>query len=134
MSLCLIDGQAQNGDHLKPLAHTRNRAFEFAPDLQTEDPEAGSVGGPTVTDPGIQNVVYDVVNNLTGHGANIATGSDIRQRNRVGVGDQEALRRAVRKLGLSADSAREFTGLIVDARSTHGPRLAAFLDKLRQGA
>lgn len=112
----------------------RSKAMEFALELQSTYPDAGSVGGPTVIEPGVERVIYQVTNNIYGDGTNIATGSDIRQRSRVQKGDADALRRAAESNGLSAEDAAEFVAAVVTEQSLEGTRTSRFIDNVRNGA
>ncbi|WP_460004288.1 AbiTii domain-containing protein [Microbacterium xylanilyticum] len=113
----------------------RSKALEFALDLQSADPTAGSVGGPTVaTEPALALVVYNVTNNIYGDGANVATGSQIEQRSKVNMGDAEALRREAEALGLSGADAEEFTQILIEEESVDTPKVRRFLDRVRTGA
>ena len=112
----------------------RNKALEFALDLQRISPDAGSEGGPTVADPVVAHTVYTIINNITGNGTNIAAGSAIKQRSNVVVNDLDALRGAAEELGLSSDDANEFVSIIAEEQSISGSRLKRFLGKVRSGS
>jgi hypothetical protein len=113
----------------------RNRAMEFGLELQTSFPAAGSVGGPTLkTEPQLGPVVYNITNNITGHGTNVATGSNIRQKTSVKAGDLSSLRQASEDLGLSHAEAQEFADAVAEDKGVKGPRVSRFLDKVRGGA
>jgi hypothetical protein len=86
------------------------RELDFALELQTEFPDAGSVDGPTVTsEPSLARTVNNITNNITGHGTNLAIGSEtVRQHNSVTMGDLEALRSEAKALGLTDDAVSEF--------------------------
>ncbi len=113
----------------------RSKAMEFALELQTDYPEAGSVGGPTVaSEPGLSSTVIHMTNNIYGDGTNVAAGSDIRQRSRVQKGDVDALRREAESSGLSAEDAAEFVAAVVAEQSLEGTRTSRFIDNVRNGA
>lgn len=112
----------------------RNKALEFALDLQRVNPDAGSAGGPTVADPAVAQTVYTIINNITGNGTNIAAGSQIKQRSRVAVNDLESLRAAAEGLGLSTEDANEFAAIVTEERSVTGSKLTRFMRKVRSGS
>lgn len=113
----------------------RSKALEFALELQTADPDAGSVGGPTITsEPELAGVVYNVTNNIYGDGVNIATGSQITQKSRVKKGDADALRREAFALGLPEEAVEEFVQIISEEKSVDKPKVKTFLKKVRTGA
>ncbi|MCZ0709686.1 hypothetical protein OYT00_06735 [Microbacterium paraoxydans] len=113
----------------------RSKAMEFALELQTDYPEAGTPGGPTVaTEPGLSTTVFHVTNNIYGDGTNIATGSDIKQRSRVQKGDLDALQREAESSGLSAEDATKFVAAVTSEKSLEGTRTKRFIDNVRSGA
>ncbi len=113
----------------------RSKAMEFALELQTDYPDAGVVGGPTVaTTPGLSSTVYHVTNNIYGDGTNVATGSHAKQRSHVEKGDASALLRAVEALGLSSADAGEFVEAVQEEQALDKPRVRAFLERVRSGA
>lgn len=113
----------------------RSKAMEFALELQTDFPEAGTPGGPTIaSEPGLSSTVFHVTNNIYGDGTNIATGSDIKQRSRVQKGDVDALRREAESSGLSAEDAAEFVAAVMAEQSIEGTRTRRFIDNVRNGA
>ncbi|MEI2269477.1 hypothetical protein OHB93_09160 [Microbacterium sp. No. 7] len=113
----------------------RSKAMEFALELQTDYPDAGSPGGPTMaTNPELSTTVYNVTNNIYGDGTNVATGHQIDQRSRVKKGDSDALLRAVEALGIAADDAREFVSAIQEEGSLDAPKVSSFLARVRRGA
>lgn len=114
---------------------SRNHALAFALELQQANPEAGTLGGPTVAeDPELRSVIYHVTNNITGHGANIATGSDIRQRSMVAAGDVESFKSAATEFGLDTTTASEFVDAVVGDASVDGPRVHSILERVRNGS
>ena len=112
----------------------RSKAMEFALDLQARFPDAGAVGGPTVNDPEVAKVIYNITNNITGHGTNIAAGENIRQRSAVSQGDESALRTEAAQLGLSPDQVDEFVAALRDDGSVDGPSTSSFIARIRAGA
>ncbi|MDD7961121.1 AbiTii domain-containing protein [Microbacterium thalli] len=113
----------------------RSKAMEFALELQTDYPDAGSPGGPTVaSDPELSTTVYNVTNNIFGDGTNVATGSQIDQRSRVEKGDREAFLHAVQALGVTAHEALEFVSAVQEEQSLNMPKVNGFLARVRSGA
>lgn len=113
----------------------RSKALEFALELQSADPEVGSVGGPTLaSEPELANVVYNVTNNIYGDGVNIATGSNIKQKSRVTKGDADALRHEARALGLPEEAVEEFVQVVDEENALDKPKVRAFLERVRTGA
>lgn len=111
----------------------RNKAMEFALDLQEEYPHAGETGGPTVeTDTRLASVVYNVNNNIYGNGTNIATGHDNSQKLRI-EGHREEFVRELLKLGLSAEAAGEYVAA-VDESGFEGASARGFVERVRSGA
>lgn len=109
----------------------RSKAMEFALELQMSFPDAGTVDGPSVaTNTAVAPVVFNTTNNIYGHGANIATGSDIAQRSII-KGNIQEFERQVKALGLGDADAAEFTAIVKDERSLEKPRGKAFLEKVR---
>ncbi|MCM3522217.1 MULTISPECIES: hypothetical protein [unclassified Curtobacterium] len=113
----------------------RTAALDFAIELQLANPDAGSVGGPTIeTDPKVASVVYNVTNNVTGHGTNIAAGSSMTQTSTVNAGDRDGLREELTKVGLDEASAEEFANALDTDRSVEGPQVKSFLGRVKSGA
>jgi hypothetical protein len=113
----------------------RTKAMEFALELQERFPEAGSTNGPTVSsDTGVAQTVFNITNNITGNGTNVAAGSEIRQRSTVTQGDVESLRAHAETLGLSSEDAQEFAVAIHDEQSIDGTRVHSILSRVRTGA
>jgi hypothetical protein len=116
----------------------KSKAMELALDLQAEYPDAGEQGGPTVAaEPQLGQIVYNftTTNNITGgHGTNVAVGSNIKQRSKVRVGDDDDLRQGAEELGLDAEAVQEFMTLVHEERDPDGPRLRGFLTRVRDGA
>jgi hypothetical protein len=112
----------------------RSKAMEFALDLQARFPEAGEPGGPTVqSNSEMAHTVYNITNNITGHGTNVAAGSDIRQSSRV-RGDVDELKRRAAELGLDSAATEELAEALTSEGSVDGPRFASLIEKVRTGA
>jgi hypothetical protein len=113
----------------------RSRAMEFALELQVAFPDAGEVGGPTVAStPALAQTVYNITNNITGHGTNIAAGPGATQTSTVNVGDEAGLRARLEELGIPADERDEFVAAVQEDGTPEGPRTTRFLDRVRSGA
>lgn len=114
----------------------KTRAMDFALELQSDFPEAGSVDGPTVkSEPALAQTINNITNNITGHGSNVAIAStDVRQRSVVKQGDTVALKREVEALGLSASDADAFIDAVSSDRSIEGGKVTTFLERVRSGA
>lgn len=112
----------------------RSKAMEFALELQESFPDAGSVDGPSVAkNTAVAPIVFNTTNNIYGHGANIATGSDIAQKSVV-KGNPEEFKRQLKSLGLNDVEAEQFTQIIYEEQSIDKPRTKAFLEKVRAGS
>ena len=113
----------------------RTHALGFALELQSNFPEAGSVDGPTVaTEPALAQAVYNITNNITGHGTNIAVGADAHQVSNVAVGDEGALLQRLQELGMAEEHRQEFLDAVKADGSLTGARTTGFLDRVRSGA
>lgn len=112
----------------------RNKAMEFALALQTQFPEAGTVGGPSLsTEPSLAPVVFNTTNNIYGSGNSVATGSNISQKAKL-LGNRDEFLRQVTQLGLSAGDAEEFVEIVASEQSVESERTRGFLSKVRTGA
>lgn len=113
----------------------RSKAMEFALELQEQYPDAGSAGGPTIaSEQGLAQVVWNITNNITGDGTNVASGNDIHQRSTVRKGDVESLRAQAQSLGLSSADAEEFAAAVNEEQSTEGTRVQAMLSRVKAGS
>jgi hypothetical protein len=116
------------------IGSSRNTALDFALELQAASPDAGSQNGPTVQDEPIASTVYTVTNNIYGHGANIAHGSDSVQTSTVSVGDLSGLLLAARQIGLTDTQAeQEFAAVAVAPAEERESKKRAFLEKVQNG-
>src|SRR5690606_34832420 len=101
----------------------RTTALDFALELQSSNPDAGTVDGPTVqSDPALQGVVYNFTNVVIGDGANIAAGAHNDQHSHVEKGDVEALRREAQKVLADADDVNEFIDAITEEQDIESGR------------
>lgn len=111
----------------------RNTALDFALQLQTTDPAAGNIGGPTVQDAPIAATIYNITNNITGHGTNIAAGHRANQASTVTVNDLASLLAAAKELGLDDDAANELAAAVVASKAERPSKVASFLAKVAAG-
>jgi hypothetical protein len=79
-------------------------------------------------------VVYNITNNITGHGTNIAAGPHARQKSLVKAGDLKGLKQAAENLGLSHAEAQEFADAVDQDQGVEGPRITPLLERARAGA
>jgi hypothetical protein len=112
----------------------RNTALDFALNLQSADPTAGAPEGPTVADAELQQVVWNVTNNIYGDGAQVAHGNDIRQKTMIVKGDIEGLLRAAREIGLSDEGKEELASAATAPEGERPSRLRSFLNKVSEGS
>jgi hypothetical protein len=114
----------------------RNHALDFALELQSSAPDAGSLNGPTVATEPIRHTVLSITNNIFGDGTQLAVGRGIRQGFTVVVapGDLEGLLRATREAGLSNEGTVELASAVLAPDSARPRRIKAFLDKIGNGA
>ncbi|SCY04737.1 hypothetical protein SAMN05216488_0426 [Microbacterium sp. LKL04] len=90
----------------------RTKALDLALDLQTANPAAGEVGGPTRDDPAIEQAVMVNINHIYGDGANIAQGNGITQSSTVAKGDLTGLVAALQDLLADAKVIGEAVAII----------------------
>lgn len=114
----------------------RNDALSLALDLQRDFPDAGEVGGPTVKDSGIQQIIHSVTNNIYGDGANLAVGPGSTQLTVIAKGDLVALLQAVRELGVEGDALSELASIMTadDEPEVKGSKARAFAERVRTGS
>ncbi|MFV0633352.1 hypothetical protein [Demequina sp.] len=113
----------------------RTKALEFALALQESNPDAGSLGGPTVGgSPELQAAVFHITHNIYGDGTNIATGAHINQSTTLAPGDADALRAAVAEVLSDQADVNAFAEALVDEGRIDGDRVSDFLKRLRGGA
>lgn len=65
----------------------RTKALEMALDLQSEFPDAGELGGPTVNDPAVEATVTHITTNIYGSVTGLAQGNSVHQKVAVKPGD-----------------------------------------------
>lgn len=112
----------------------RNTALDFALVLQTANPDAGSVNGPTVSDAPVAQAVWHVTNNIYGDGAQLAHGENIRQQSKVVKGDLAGLLRAAEEAGLDAEGRDELARTVLSDEARRPSRVKTFLSKVGDGA
>lgn len=111
----------------------RNKAMEFALELQLRFPEAGNPNGPTVeSDTALASTVYNVTNNIYGGNANVAAGQNIAQNLKL-RGNREEFLSQLLKLGLDDAEANEYIDAVTEG-GIEGPQAQGFLERLRSGA
>ena len=111
----------------------RNTALDLALGLQSADPEAGDTAGPTVEDSEVRQVVWNVTNNIYGHGNQVAHGDDSILTLTIETGDIAGLLRAGRKLGLDDDGETMLAEAVVTPDKERSERIRSFLQKVREG-
>jgi hypothetical protein len=112
----------------------RNTALDFALQLQTTNPDAGEQNGPTVADAPIAAAVYNVTNNITGHGTNVAAGDNAHLRSTVIVNDLASLLAAAKDLGLEGAATTELAAAVLAPAGKRPGNVAAFLAKVGAGS
>lgn len=112
----------------------RNRALEFALELQGEHPDAGEVGGPTVNDEGVARTVTHFTTNIYGDGNQVAQGENIRQRTQVQKGDLSGLLKAAEGVGLDSAANAELARVVLTGEEERPGKIASFLRRVREGA
>lgn len=124
----------------------RNKALMLALDLQDEFPQAGEVGGPTVDDTKVGQVVNLHFNNTFHGGTNsVAQGENVNQTVTVGQGesvnqtvtvqqgDSEALMLALEKIGLALEDRQALGEALEKDGNKPGNAVMDFLKKLGTG-
>lgn len=111
----------------------RNTALDFALQLQTTNPDAGEQNGPTVADAPIAAAVYNITNNITGHGTNVAAGNHAQLRSTVTVNDLASLLAAAKDLGLNDAASNELAEAVLAPAGKRSGRVAAFVAKVAAG-
>lgn len=86
------------------ISSVRNTALDFALNLESTDPDAGTLGGPTVDEPQVAESIYNITNNIYGDGANVASGNGNTLSVKVNKGDVEAFIRAIQELQLGGET------------------------------
>ena len=112
----------------------RNTALDFALSLQSADPTAGAVGGPTVADAPVERAVMNITNNIYGDGAQVAQGENFRQRSKVVKGDLSSLLKAAEAAGLAPEGSEALARAVLSGGGERNGKVQAFLAKVREGA
>jgi hypothetical protein len=112
----------------------RNTALDFALELQSTSPDAGEQNGPTVADAPIAAAVYNITNNITGHGTNVAAGSNANLHSTVTINDLASLLAAVKDLGLNDAVTTELAAAVVAPHAERPTKIAEFLARVGAGA
>jgi hypothetical protein len=125
----------------------RNKALMLALDLQSDFPDAGEMGGPTVQDKEVGNIVkYHFEThihggtNTVGQGENVTQtvtlgqGENVTQNVIVKQGDSEALMLALEKLGLALGDRNALGEALKEDGNRPGSAVNGFMAKLAAGA
>lgn len=112
----------------------RNTALNFALELQSADPNAGTVGGPTVADAAVGGSVRSVTYNIFGDGAQVAMGNHIAQHSTVQKGDLAGLLKAVAEVGLLREGSNELAKILLGEEQDRSSRIKGFLRGIGSGA
>ncbi|WP_344004823.1 hypothetical protein, partial [Microbacterium paludicola] len=112
----------------------RNTALDFALELQTTDPKAGTQNGPTIAEPSIASTVFNITNNIYGDGTTIAHGDGTSVAVTVQKNDVESLIAAARGLGLSEEGIVELRQAAEAPEADRPNRFKALLTRVGAGA
>ncbi|UKA52230.1 hypothetical protein LFT48_22005 (plasmid) [Arthrobacter sp. FW305-123] len=136
----------------RPMLHgvidaVRNKALMLALDLQASFPDAGEIGGPTVQNKEVGNVVkYSFQTNFYGGTNTVGQGENVTQNVTVGQGetvtqhvtvnqgDSDALMFALEKLGLALEDRTALSEALEQDGNKPGNAVKDFLGKLAAGA
>lgn len=113
----------------------RNTALMLALDLQSDFPEAGEVGGPTVQDREVEkNVSFHFETHIHGGTNTVGMGENVTQNVKIEQGDFEALTRVLKDLGLSQTDRETLVKALDEDGNKPGEAVKRFLSKLGEGA
>lgn len=116
------------------LGTVRTTALDFAVELQSANPDAGSLNGPPVAEKDIASTIFHVTNNLYGAGANVAQGSGIAQSSTVTAGDITGLLQAAQSAGLTdAAAARDLAAAATADESERQTMFDRVIEKVKAG-
>ena len=115
------------------LDSVRTTALQLALELEQVSSQAGEPDGPTTADPEVQLVTNNFNLTIHGDGNNIAAGSKIHQRNKVGKGDIESLLDTVAELGLNQEALSDLRAAVQADGNQPADRTNNFISKLRRG-
>lgn len=112
----------------------KTTAMEFALALQTANPDAGSVDGPTVADAPVASAVTHIENHIYGDHAQVAQGTAVTQSTTVTRGDIVSLLEAATVAGLDEEGKRELAAAVTADEKERPSRVKRFLGKVGEGA
>lgn len=114
----------------------RNNALGLALDLQRDFPDAGELGGPTVTDSGVQQVIHSITNNIYGDGTNVSLGPGSSQSSVIAKGDLVGFLQALRDLGIEGAPLNELASIMAadDEPETKRTKALVIADRIRSGS
>ncbi|TFD12898.1 hypothetical protein E3T35_06315 [Cryobacterium sp. TMT1-2-2] len=113
----------------------RTKALEMALDLQSEFPDAGEVGGPTVEEPAVKAAVTHITNNIYGSVTGLAQGNEVRQKVTVKVGDLAGALTAAKSF-LADEAVTALSKILTESGDDDEKRgrLASFAQSVKAGA
>ena len=114
----------------------RTKALELALDLQSANPAAGEINGPTVSDPGVNTAVTTNTFYIHGSGTNVALGTGITQASTVSKGDLAGLANALSELIKDQQTVGEVLAMVTSDETDKQKRskLRAIGDAVRAGS
>lgn len=112
----------------------RNKALEFALDLQSIDPMAGSLDGPTIENAEVARVVNNFYYNINGHGTNIAHGNGNHLESTTVFNDVEELVAAAQALGLEEDALSELRAAAEAPEDVRASKLETVVQRIAVGS
>lgn len=113
----------------------RTKALELALELQSEYPDAGEKGGPTVADPAVRETLTHITNNIYGNITGLAQGGTVQQNVVVEAGDIACALEVARSF-LARSSLNDFAKLLTDDGDEEAKRtrLERFVSAVRAGS
>lgn len=112
----------------------KTTAMEFALALQTANPDAGTVNGPTIADEPVASAVTHIENHIYGDHAQVAQGAAVTQHMTVARGDLMSLLTAAGEVGLDDEGKRELAAAVTVDEAERPSRVKRFLGKVGEGA
>jgi len=112
----------------------KTTAMEFALALQTANPDAGTVNGPTIADEPVASAVTHIENHIYGDHAQVAQGAAVTQHMTVARGDLMSLLEAATAAGLDDEGKRELAAAVTADEAERPSRVKRFLGKVGEGA
>jgi hypothetical protein len=112
----------------------RNKALDFALNLQSAYPDAGEVGGPTTRDESVKMTVnYNISQTINGGTNTLGNGENVTQNVQINQNDMQGLLALLQGLGISADDQDQLKTAIEQDGGKPGNAVQAYLDKIRNG-